>query len=107
MLYELVGIIVQTVGTLVLRNGGVIRGIANWGVSALPKPISVHQIKQTHGHYFVMRYDASAKIHETVRSTLRLEPRMIRAGHVKLGDGRLSTTAKFGAPKWKTKLGEV
>jgi hypothetical protein len=54
-----------------------------------------------------MRYDASAKIHETVRSTLRLEPRMIRSAHVKLGDGRLTTTAKFGAPKWKTKFGEA
>ncbi|KAH8178762.1 squalene/phytoene synthase domain-containing protein [Sarocladium implicatum] len=94
--------IAQTVGTLVLRNGGVVRGLANWGVFSLPSPISVHQIKQTHGHYFVMRYDASAKIHDTVRTTLRLEPRMIRAAHVKLGDGKLATTAKFGAPTWKT-----
>lgn len=54
-----------------------------------------------------MRYDASAKIHDTVRSTLRLEPRMIRAAHVKLGDGRLNTTAKFGAPLWHSKFGQV
>jgi ribosomal protein S6 len=64
-------------------------------------------MKQTHGHYFVMRYDASAKIHDTVRTTLRLEPRMIRAAHVKLGDGKLETIAKFGAPEWKAAVGEV
>jgi ribosomal protein S6 len=90
------------VGSLVLKNGGVVRGLANWGVFSLPKPISVHQMKHTHGHYFVMRYDAASKVHQDVRNTLRLEPRMIRAAHVKLGDGKLETLARFGPPKWKT-----
>ncbi|KAL2682753.1 hypothetical protein Neosp_007208 [[Neocosmospora] mangrovei] len=94
--------IAQTVGSLVLKNGGVVRGLANWGVFSLPKPISVHQMKHTHGHYFVMRYDAASKVHQDVRNTLRLEPRMIRAAHVKLGDGKLETLARFGPPKWKT-----
>jgi ribosomal protein S6 len=94
--------IAQTVGSLVLKNGGVVRGLANWGVFSLPKPISVHQMKHTHGHYFVMRYDAAAKVHHDVRNTLRLEPRMIRAAHVKLGDGKLASLARFGPPKWKT-----
>ncbi|RGP61771.1 phytoene synthetase/ ribosomal protein s6 [Fusarium sporotrichioides] len=113
MLYELIAIvrpgslsevkeIAQTVGSLVLKNGGVVRGLANWGVFSLPKPISVHQMKHTHGHYFVMRYDAAAKVHHDVRNTLRLEPRMIRAAHVKLGDGKLASLARFGPPKWKT-----
>ncbi|KAI1071132.1 hypothetical protein LB507_009590 [Fusarium sp. FIESC RH6] len=113
MLYELIAIvrpgsllevkeIAQTVGSLVLKNGGVVRGLANWGVFSLPKPISVHQMKHTHGHYFVMRYDAAAKVHHDVRNTLRLEPRMIRAAHVKLGDGKLESLARFGPPKWKT-----
>ncbi|CEF75076.1 hypothetical protein SNK03_003126 [Fusarium graminearum] len=113
MLYELIAIvrpgsllevkeIAQTVGSLVLKNGGVVRGLANWGVFSLPKPISVHQMKHTHGHYFVMRYDAAAKVHHDVRNTLRLEPRMIRAAHVKLGDGKLESLSRFGPPKWKT-----
>ncbi|CAH0015759.1 unnamed protein product [Clonostachys rhizophaga] len=93
--------IAQTVGSLVVKNGGVIRGLANWGVFALPRPVSIHQMRHTHGHYFVMRYDASAKVHQDVRSTLRLEPRMIRSAHVKLGDGKLETLARFGAPKWQ------
>uniref|UniRef100_A0A8H7TQZ2 Uncharacterized protein n=1 Tax=Bionectria ochroleuca TaxID=29856 RepID=A0A8H7TQZ2_BIOOC len=49
MLYELIGVvrqgsltevreIAQTVGSLVIKNGGVIRGLANWGVFALPAP---------------------------------------------------------------------
>ncbi|KAH7140829.1 Squalene/phytoene synthase-domain-containing protein [Dactylonectria macrodidyma] len=113
MLYELVAIvrpgnlgevkeIAQTVGSLVLKNGGVVRGIANWGVFSLPKPISVHQMKHSHGHYFVMRYDSSTQVHTDIRNTLRLEPRMIRSAHVKLGDGKLETIARFGPPKWKT-----
>lgn len=85
---------------MVVRNGGVVRGIANWGVFSLPRPISVHQMKHTHGHYFVMRYDSSSKVHQNLRTTLRLEPRMIRSAHVKLGDGKLETLSTFGAPKW-------
>ncbi|KAL3956040.1 hypothetical protein ACCO45_008886 [Purpureocillium lilacinum] len=73
----------------------------------LPKPVSVHQMKHTHGHYFVMRYDASTKVHGDVRNTLRLEPRMIRAAHVKLGDGKLETLSRFGAPKWRTQGSEA
>ncbi|PTB38041.1 hypothetical protein M441DRAFT_173558 [Trichoderma asperellum CBS 433.97] len=118
MLYELIAIvrpgsltevkeIAQTVGSLVLKNGGVIRGLSNWGVFSLPKPISIHQMKHTHGHYFVMRYDSSTKVHQDVRSTLRLEPRMIRAAHVKLGDGKLETVSRFGPPKWRTQGSEA
>ncbi|KAI9159022.1 NADH dehydrogenase-like protein [Paramyrothecium foliicola] len=99
--------IASTVGTLVLRNGGVIRGLNNWGVFSLAKPVSVHQMRHTHGHYFVMRYDSSTKVHETLRSTLSLEPRMIRAAHVKLGDGKLETMARIGGPKWSSRMGEM
>ncbi|KZZ99610.1 37S ribosomal protein Mrp17 [Moelleriella libera RCEF 2490] len=113
MLYELIAIvrpgnlgevkeIAQAVGSLVLKNGGVVRGIANWGIFSLPKPVSVHQMKHTHGHYFAMRYDSSTQVHEDLRTTLRLEPRMIRAAHVKLGNGKLNTLAAFGPPIWRT-----
>lgn len=84
-----------------------IRGLANWGVFSLPKPVSIHQMKHTHGHYFVMRYDSSTAVHKDIRSTLGLEPRMIRSAHVKLGDGKLDTIARFGPPKWKTASGDV
>jgi NADH dehydrogenase [ubiquinone] 1 alpha subcomplex assembly factor 6 len=53
-----------------------------------------------------MRYDSSSKVHSDIRSTLLLEPRMIRSAHVKLGDGKLDTVARFGAPKWKSEIGE-
>lgn len=59
-------------------------------------------MKHTHGHYFVMRYDASTAVHKDVRNTLQLEPRMIRSAHVKLGDGKLDTLSSFGPPKWRT-----
>lgn len=77
-----------------------IRGLDNWGVFSLPRPISRAQTKYREGHYFLIRYDASAKTHEDVRQTMRFDPRVIRAAHVKLGNGKLETMARFGAPSW-------
>ncbi|KAI2609168.1 ribosomal protein S6 [Hypoxylon sp. NC1633] len=113
MLYELIGIarpgklaevkeIVLTAGQLVLQQKGVIRGIANWGIFSLPKPISVHQMRHHTGHYFIMRFDSSVKTQQAVREMLALDPRMIRHSSVKLGDGKLSTLSRFGAPEWNT-----
>ncbi|SPO03062.1 related to ribosomal protein [Cephalotrichum gorgonifer] len=113
MLYELIGIvrpgnlaevkeIALTCGQLVLRKGGVIRGIQNHGVYALPRPVTRHQMKHREGHHFVMRYDASPEAHAGVRSTMRIDPRVIRAAHVKLGSGSLADAARFGPVKWDT-----
>lgn len=60
-------------------------------------------MKHKSGHYFVMRYDASAKTHQNMRSTINLDPRVVRTAHVKLGDGKLESSAKFGAIKWDAK----
>ncbi|KAL1895620.1 hypothetical protein Sste5346_005089 [Sporothrix stenoceras] len=112
MLYELIGIarpghlqevrdIVLTSGQQILRNGGVIRSIANWGVFSLPAPLSAHQARHTRGHYFVMRFDCSVAAHDAVRNTLKLDPRMLRTGVVRLGDDRkLENTARFGEILW-------
>ncbi|KAL2752342.1 hypothetical protein ACRALDRAFT_1072313 [Sodiomyces alcalophilus JCM 7366] len=111
MLYELIGIvrpghlaevkeIALTAGQIILRNGGVVRGIANWGVFMLPRPVTRAQMKHKSGHYFVMRYDASGAAHQTMRSTINLDPRVIRTSHVKLGDGKLENMAKFGNISW-------
>ena len=77
-----------------------IRSVANWGVFALPRAISRHQMRHHNGHYFVLRYDASVATQEAVRSTLALDPRVIRSASVKLGDNKLETLSKFGQIKW-------
>ncbi|KAL2877551.1 hypothetical protein SGCOL_007076 [Colletotrichum sp. CLE4] len=111
MLYELIGIvrpgslaevkeIALTAGQIVLRNGGVIRGISNWGVFTLPRPVAKAQMKHKTGHYFVMRYDASSATHTDMRTTINLDPRVILTAHVKLGNGKLETMARFGDVKW-------
>ncbi|KAK3301815.1 uncharacterized protein B0T15DRAFT_487988 [Chaetomium strumarium] len=113
MLYETIGIvrpgnlnevkeIVLAAGQLILRQGGVIRDISNWGVFHLPRAISRNQTRHTRGHYFVLRYDAGIRTHQDVTSTLRVDPRVIRAGGVKLGDGKLDTLSKFGEVKWRS-----
>ncbi|KAH8811943.1 ribosomal protein S6 [Xylogone sp. PMI_703] len=107
MLYELMAIvrpgnlaevkeIARTAGAIVLRSGGTIRGITNWGVSSLPKKTRKHQAQYHEGHYFVMRYDASSKTQDDVRRTLGLDPRMIKFSSVKLGDGTLEGLSKIG-----------
>lgn len=44
-----------------------------------------------------MRYDANSAVQDQVRKTLSLDPRMIRFGSVKLGDGKLESIANVGA----------
>ncbi|KAF8852607.1 37S ribosomal protein-like protein Mrp17 [Acephala macrosclerotiorum] len=113
MLYELIAVvrpgnlaevkeIARTAGSLILRNGGTIRALNNWGVWSLPKKTRKHQAQYTDGHYFIMRYDASSKIQDDVRMTLGLDPRMIKFSTVKLGDGTLESISKLGSSiPWK------
>ncbi|KAI5309867.1 hypothetical protein KEM55_002242 [Ascosphaera atra] len=77
--------IARTIGQAVIRRGGVVRGFTNWGTFALPQRTTKHQIRQTMGQHFIVRFDSSSEVQEYIRSTLRLDPRMIRFGVVKLG----------------------
>ncbi|TVY44072.1 37S ribosomal protein MRP17, mitochondrial [Lachnellula subtilissima] len=104
MLYELIAVvrpgnlaevkeIARTAGSLILRSGGTIRGLHNWGVFNLPKKTRKHQAQYTNGHYFVMRFDASSKIQDDVRTT-----------SVKLGDGTLESLSRIsGNVEWKNR----
>ena len=85
---------------MVLRRGGVIRSMSNWGVFSLPQAISRYQLRHHNGHYFAMRFDASVSTQEAVRSTLQLDPRVIRSSSVKLGDGKLETLSRMGKIDW-------
>ncbi len=88
-------------GQLVLRRGGVVRSMANWGVSSLPRPVSHAQMRHRTGHYFAMRVDASPETQAAVRATLNLDPRVIRSSCVRLGDGKLASTSRFGEILWE------
>jgi len=115
MLYELIAVvrpgnlaevkeIARTAGSLILRSGGTIRGIKNWGVFSLPKPTRKHQAQYANGHYFIMRFDASSRIQDDIRMTLGLDPRMIKFSSVKLGDGTLESISKIGGSfPWGTR----
>ncbi|KAI5837057.1 ribosomal protein S6 [Morchella snyderi] len=96
MLYELIAVvrgqslqevkdIAKSAGTLVLRNGGVVRGYTNWERLLLPKKTHKHQGTHTHGQYFVMRFDANSATQGEIRRTLKLDPRMVSFSVVKLG----------------------
>jgi small subunit ribosomal protein S6 len=80
----------------------VIRDVANWGVFALPRTVTRHQATHHNGHYFVLRFDAGARIQEQVRATLRLDPRIVRiGGPVRLPDMKLASLRKFGRIQWE------
>ena len=87
---------------MILRQGGVIRDISNWGVFHLPRAVSLNQTRYSKGHYFVLRYDAGIRTHQDVTRTLRVDPRVIRAVGVNLGAGQRETLSKFGAVQWKS-----
>jgi small subunit ribosomal protein S6 len=96
--------IVRTAGSLILKSGGTIRGIKNWGVFSLPKRTRKHQAQHDNGHYFIMRYDASSRTQDDVRKTLGLDPRMIKFSSVKMGDGTLESLSKIGGSiPWDTR----
>lgn len=80
-----------------------IRSLGNWGVFSLPRTVSRHQMRHHNGHYFAMRFDSSSATQEAVRSTLALDPRVVRSTSVKLGDGKLETLSRFGKVEWDQK----
>lgn len=47
-----------------------------------------------------MRFDGSSTIQNDVRTTLGLDPRMIKFSSVKLGDGKLDSLAKIDGKMW-------
>jgi Ribosomal protein S6 len=52
------------------------------------------------GHYFIVQFDSSSPVMQSVRRTLELDPRMIRHSVVKIGDklrDAKGDTAKHGA----------
>ncbi|KAI7525374.1 hypothetical protein KC343_g14471, partial [Hortaea werneckii] len=117
MLYELIGVvrpnrpineikeITRTTGSLVLAAGGVVRGITNWGTFLLPKPARKQGATYHQGHYFILRFDSSAKTQHAVRRTLGLDPRMIRYSVVKMGSKLEEGASITGQVQWPSQRG--
>ncbi|KAI4718345.1 hypothetical protein E4T48_05391 [Aureobasidium sp. EXF-10727] len=112
MLYELIGVvrpgnlaevreIAKTTGNIVLNAGGVVRGITNWGVFHLPKPMRKNTVTHNTGHYFVVRFDSSARTQHAVRRTLGLDPRMLRYSVVKMGGTLEELRSVVGEVQWR------
>ncbi|KAF1815067.1 37S ribosomal protein Mrp17 [Eremomyces bilateralis CBS 781.70] len=107
MLYELIGVvrpsrlnevkeIAKRSGSIILGSGGVVRGYTNWGTFLLPKPLrKKDQGLFNRGHYFIMRFDSSAKAQHSMKRTLSNDPRLIRYSVVKLGN-KLDEIADVG-----------
>jgi len=86
----------------VLASGGVVRGITNWGTFLLPKPARKQGAVYKDGHYFILRFDSSAKTQHAVRRTLGLDPRMIRYSVVKMGSTLEEISNVAGKAEWNT-----
>lgn len=76
------------------------RGITNWGEFLLPKPLTIHQQRYRTGHYFIMRFDSSARAQHAVRRTLSLDPRLVRYSVVKMGIGLDQVRDVGGKAEW-------
>lgn len=88
---------------IVLNSGGVVRGYTNWGSLLLPARAKKHQATHHFGHYFIMRFDSSGKTQQVVRTTLGLDPRMVKFSVIQLGH-RLDQVDKVGGKEWKFSL---
>lgn len=53
--------IAKTAGATVINNGGVVRGVQDWGTRVLPKPIKKYQSKHDEARYFLMWFDSNRK----------------------------------------------
>lgn len=113
--------IARTAGKIILTNGGIIRGFTNWGVSTLPKPLpnrsapasnqptnsklssdyAPQSNKHTIGHYFIMRFDSSARAQHLLRKTWNADPRLLRFSVVKMA-GKFEDMCDVGgkAEEW-------
>ena len=99
MLYELVGItrcpkkeflseakaVAKHVGSLVIKNRGVVRTIENWGLRPLPRVW--HKNRESHilGAHFYMAFDASPAVQRQIQKSLNEDMRVLRSTIVKLG----------------------
>lgn len=96
--------IARSTGNIVLNSGGVVRGITNWGTFLLPKPARKQGAIYNEGHYFILRFDSSAKTQHMVRRTLGLDPRMIRYSVVKMGSKLDEIKDVGGKAEWPSAL---
>ena len=85
--------IARTAGATVINNGGVVRGVQDWGARMLPKPIKKYQQTNEEGRYFLMWFDTNPRVQKDVSITMKLDPRVLRHAVVKIGD-RLETLHK-------------
>lgn len=76
------------------------RGVTNWGVFLLPKPVKKQGAIYNKGHYFIMRFDSSAKTQHTVKRTMGLDPRMVRFSIVKLASKLVDLKDFGGQAEW-------
>ncbi|KAL9104850.1 MAG: hypothetical protein Q9163_000236 [Psora crenata] len=93
--------IARTAGTLVLAQGGVVRGLTNWGNFLLTKPVKKNQTRYDSGHHFIMRFDASPTVQRLVQKTVAIDPRMIRCGVVKMGGSLRDIVHVPGRVDWR------
>lgn len=92
--------IAKSAGTLILRSGGVVRGLTNWGPFLLPNKVRVHQATHNRGHYFIMQFDSSGRAQSELRRVLGLDPRMIRFSVVRVGKTLEEIAQVRGTAPW-------
>lgn len=90
-----------------LANGGVIRGITNWGPFLLTRRKVRSQTLHDSGHHFIMRFDCSPRTQQLVHKTTAVDPRMIRCGIVKLGSTLKEIADVPGNVSWQRAEVEV
>ncbi|KAG8192986.1 hypothetical protein JTE90_028106 [Oedothorax gibbosus] len=73
------GAVLKRVGALLLDKGVTLQKIDNLGKRELPYKIP-HYTQSTHGHFFVLTFDGSPKVHAEVTKELKLDVDLLKYG---------------------------
>ncbi|KAJ3402934.1 hypothetical protein CcCBS67573_g09395 [Chytriomyces confervae] len=96
---EIVKPLMKTAATLVLDNGGVVRGFQRLQSQDLPYRMRRHQEVFSHGVTWAMQFDASPANMAGLRRALAYDERVIRYTVVKLADSLKDVTGMYSVPK--------
>lgn len=66
-----------------------------------------HQTKYHNGHYFIVRFDSSARTQHEVQRTLKLDPRLLRFSVVKMGAKLTELADVAGKAEWPGDAGSA
>ncbi|ODV58421.1 mitochondrial 37S ribosomal protein bS6m ASCRUDRAFT_39467 [Ascoidea rubescens DSM 1968] len=82
-------------GSLIIKNRGVVRDVYSLGVGSLPKRMRKNQEWYFQGAAFSILFDSSIGVQKEILRSLKLDPRILRSSIFRIKDGKGLTGQSF------------